>query len=79
MIGQLTTLVVQDNTPLPLNSHNRVLAAKKFMDSSDAVKDLNFIYRNENKPPYYHSYKDSFHESSAALNQYALNDFMALG
>jgi len=79
MIGQLTTKIVQDVTPLPLTSQERLIAAANFFDSRDAIQDLDFIYRNENKPPYYHAYKNNFHETSAALNQFAINDLMALG
>lgn len=79
MIGQLTTKYVVDVTPLALNSQERLIAAANFIDSQDALKDLNFIYRNENKPPYYYVYQNNFRETSTALNQFAINDLMALG
>lgn len=77
MIGQLTTKIVSDATPLALNSQERLIAAANFIDSRDALQDLDYIYRNENKPPYYYAYKNNFHETSTALNQFAINDMMA--
>ena len=79
MIGQLTTLLLLDTYPLNVQSVHRLQDAHAFdtaMCDIEVLEDLNLP---EEQPPYYFKYKRQYLEKSAALNQYALNDFMALG
>lgn len=79
MIGQLTTLLLLDTYPLNVQSISRLQDAHKFDESMCDIEALEFLHPSGQYPPYYHKYKATYLEKSAALNQYALNDFMALG